>query len=224
MNSSFLRDHFSVSPDLRQRDARGEIDPSKTLLVRARVPIPLGGGLGDATFISFSGESLDQEHFVIRLGQPDATRPLVRIHSECMTGDLFGSLRCDCGQQLDSALALLADRGGYLIYLRQEGRGIGLYAKLDAYGLQDAGYDTFEANIKLNFPEDMRDFSIAAKMLSALGLGSVCLITNNPNKIKALQDAGISVEKIISAGTHITAHNIKYLKAKLLKHKHNLAM
>ena len=184
---SSVHNNFSAAPNLHQCESRSAIDPSKALIVRAQVPIPLGKGLGVGMFISFSGESLDQEHFAIRLGHPNFARPLVRIHSECMTGDLFSSLRCDCGQQLNSSLAILADQGGYLIYLRQEGRGIGLYAKLDAYGLQDEGYDTFEANTKLNFPEDMRDFSIAARMLSALHLKNVCLITNNPNKMNQSQ-------------------------------------
>ena len=119
--------------------------------------------------------------------------PLVRLHSECLTGDVFGSQRCDCGPQLREAVERIADAGGFLLYLRQEGRGIGLYAKLDAYALQDAGLDTYEANLALGFAADERDYTVAAQMLRALGVSRVALLSNNPDKAAQLTGLGITV-------------------------------
>ena len=142
--------------------------------IRNEVKIPILNGKVIGTFITFKNLSDKKEHIAIALGNWQNNRtPLVRIHSECMTGDLFGSTRCDCGHQLEEGIARIEEEGGFILYLRQEGRGIGLYNKLDAYKLQDAGYDTFEANKKLNFPDDLRDYHCAQEMLSALNINEI---------------------------------------------------
>jgi GTP cyclohydrolase II len=143
-----------------------------------------------------------------------APAPLVRLHSECLTGDVFGSARCDCGPQLDEALDRIAAEGGVLVYLRQEGRGIGLYNKLDAYLLQDEDVDTFEANRRLGRGADERDYAAAAAMLLALGLSRIRLLTNNPDKVNQLRALGVDVEKVVPTGVHVTRDNIRYLEAK----------
>lgn len=141
--------------------------------------------------------------------------PLVRVHSECLTGDAFGSLRCDCGPQLDQALHRVAREGGAVIYLRgQEGRGIGLLAKLEAYRLQDQGHDTVSAQRELGLAVDAREYGAAAAILHALGVGAVNLLTNNPDKVAALRDGGIEVTDVAPAWTVITAHNERYLRTK----------
>ncbi|MGC5702550.1 GTP cyclohydrolase II [Pseudomonas sp. NFXW11] len=190
------------------------------LSVRNQVNIPLNDSSVPGTFYSFSGLDAAQEHILIKLGPDSERSPLVRIHSECLTGDVFNSQRCDCGPQLSESINRMQEEGGYLIYLRQEGRGIGLYAKLDAYRLQDGGMDTFEANSHLNFPEDGRDFSMAAKMLKAVGVHHCSLITNNPDKVQALRDNGIAVDSIIPTGVFLTRHNGHYLQAKKDKKNH----
>jgi GTP cyclohydrolase II len=144
------------------------------------------------------------------------------MHSECLTGDMFGSLRCDCGKQLKESMNILSREGGILLYLRQEGRGIGLYHKLEAYKLQDNGYDTFEANRKLNFPEDARSFECAAQMLKALDIHQIRLISNNPHKRQSLEKFGIRVEEVVNTGVFANAHNMAYLKAKAEQHQHTL--
>lgn len=188
--------------------------------VRNQVNIPLDDSTSPGTFYSFSGLDAAHEHIVIKLGNVTHDSPLVRIHSECLTGDVFNSQRCDCGPQLTESISRMQEEGGYLIYLRQEGRGIGLYAKLDAYRLQDTGLDTFEANTHLNFPEDGRDFSMAANMLKALEVNRCRLITNNPEKVLALKDNGITVDSVIPTGVFLTRHNTHYLQAKIDKKNH----
>ncbi|NBF02270.1 GTP cyclohydrolase II RibA [Pseudomonas sp. Fl5BN2] len=190
--------------------------------VRNQVDIPLNDSSVPGTFYSFRGLDAEHEHLLIKLGPASETTPLVRIHSECLTGDVFNSQRCDCGPQLGESIARMQEEGGYLIYLRQEGRGIGLYAKLDAYRLQDGGMDTFEANSHLNFPEDGRDFSMAAKMLKAVDIHRCRLITNNPDKVQALKDNGITVDSIIPTGVFLTRHNTHYLQAKKDKKNHEI--
>jgi GTP cyclohydrolase II len=138
----------------------------------------------------------------------------VRLHSECLTGDVLGSQRCDCGPQLREAVERIAAVGGYLLYLRQEGRGIGLYNKLDAYALQDAGLDTYQANVALGFGEDDRDYSVAAEMLVALGVHRIDLLTNNPDKVAQLRAAGIAVDGWVPTAVHRTPANAPYLAAK----------
>jgi len=192
-------------------------------MIRSETPILLRNQL-PAVFITFSGLIDNKEHFAIRLGQPDTSKVLVRVHSECITGDLFGSARCDCGAQLTEAIERLAREGGYLLYLRQEGRGIGLYKKLDAYLLQDQGLDTFEANLALRLPEDARSYRAAAEMLHALNLRSVRLLTNNRDKTQSLLDEGVDVCEQVPTGVHNTPQNLRYLQAKVSKHGHTLTL
>jgi GTP cyclohydrolase II len=138
----------------------------------------------------------------------------VRPHSECLTGDVFGSRRCDCGPQLRESVERVATAGGLVLYLRQEGRGIGLYAKLDAYALQDSGLDTYEANVALGHGEDERDYTVAAQMLHALGVDRVALLSNNPDKAEQLGRLGVAVVEKVPTGVHLSAENAGYLAAK----------
>ena len=157
----------------------------------------------------------------MELGRPRGT-PLVRVHSECLTGDVLGSERCDCGPQLREALERIDREGGFLLYLRQEGRGIGLYAKLEAYRLQDAGLDTYAANRALGHPEDGRDYTVAAQMLAALGVRRVRLLSNNPDKADQLERLGVTVVEHVPTGVHLTAANRGYLAAKVRHRSHGL--
>jgi 3,4-dihydroxy 2-butanone 4-phosphate synthase/GTP cyclohydrolase II len=170
------------------------------------------------------GASERQPHLALIMGDLDGPEPpLTRIHSECLTGDVLGSRRCDCGAQLDQALARVATEGrGVLLYLRQEGRGIGLINKLRAYKLQDAGYDTVEANHQLGFPADARDYGIAADMFRDLGVKRVRLLTNNPAKIDGLENYGIAVAERVPLETQPHDHNGRYLDTKRVKLGHLL--
>lgn len=192
--------------------------------IETEVHVPLNSikhGDIDATFISFTG--LDEPHFAIRLGNiTGAEAPLVRIHSECVTGDTFGSLRCDCGPQLQEAIARTHEEGGYILYLRQEGRGIGLNAKLKAYKEQDKGLDTFSANRILGFADDLRDFKLPCFMLDALGIKRLRLLSNNPEKRQSLIDHGIEVVEAVRTGTFSNPNNQKYLEAKHAQKQHQL--
>ena len=180
---------------------------------RSRIEIPIrNGALG--TFITFDGLGPGADHFAVSFGPAARGAPLVRMHSECITGDVFGSLRCDCGAQLEQSLDWFAAAGGVLLYLRQEGRGIGLLAKLDAYVLQDRGLDTFAANRALSLPADARSYSCGAAMLRALGIPSIRLITNNPDKRLQLEQHGIEVLETIPTDTFVTTFNRDYLSAK----------
>ncbi|WP_042403955.1 GTP cyclohydrolase II [Streptacidiphilus carbonis] len=200
--------------------------------VRTRVQVPLRFGDGysvDAELVTFHGLVDGQEHLAIALGDPEQARgsgrtPLVRLHSECLTGDVFGSARCDCGPQLREAVERIAGTGGYLLYLRQEGRGIGLYNKLDAYALQDTGLDTYAANAALGLPEDGRDYTAAAQMLTALGVGTLDLLSNNPDKAEQLRDLGVPVRDRIPTGVFATGHNLRYLRAKVEHTNHTIAL
>jgi GTP cyclohydrolase II len=190
--------------------------------IRNRVLIQVRNGKYAAQFYTFHGLPDGKEHIALAFSEvPDAT-PLVRVHSECLTGDIFGSQLCDCGPQLGEAMDRLASAGGYLLYLRQEGRGIGLYAKLDSYKLQRDGLDTFEANQRLNFPEDLRDYRAAALMLQALGCNSVRLLSNNPDKATQLERYGVRVVERVRTGTFSNPHNLRYLRAKVQKARHTL--
>src|SRR6188768_930749 len=157
-----------------------------SLGIRSRVTVPLKFADGyhtAAEVITFDGLADGKEHLAIALGDAfGAEVPLVRPHSECLTGDVFGSERCDCGPQLREAVERIAGSGGFVLYLRQEGRGIGLYAKLDAYALQDVGLDTYEANLALGHREDERSYVAAAQMLTAIGADRIRLLSNNPDK------------------------------------------
>lgn len=165
-----------------------------------------------------------REHVALTVGDVADGRPVVvRLHSECLTGDVFGSYRCDCGEQLDDSLRELQRRGrGVLLYLRQEGRGIGLVNKIRAYALQDHGYDTVEANLALGLPEDGRDYDFAALMLLDLGVGPVELMTNNPAKISGLEQNGITVIDRLPIAIPARPQNIRYLQTKQRKMGHLL--
>ena len=172
----------------------------------------------------FEDTDTGKEHIVLTMGDLDTEEPvLARIHSECLTGDALFSLRCDCGAQLQHALHRIAMEGrGAIFYLRQEGRGIGLLNKIRAYHLQDSGADTVEANEQLGFGADMRDYSILQAMLDHLGIKSMRLMTNNPRKVKALQDLGIDVVERLPHETGRNPHNVKYLSTKKGKLGHLL--
>ena len=164
------------------------------------------------------------DHVALTLGDMNGPDPvLVRVHSECLTGDAFGSLRCDCGPQLDSALRQISERGwGALIYLRQEGRGIGLHAKIQAYHLQDQGVDTLDANLKLGLPGDARNYDIAAQILQSIGVTRISLLSNNPDKVQQLENHGINVEERMPLLAGIGEDNKEYLKTKLERMGHEI--
>ena len=156
-----------------------------------------------------------KEHSLLYTGLNSTTIPLVRIHSECLTGDAFGSLKCDCGPQLKHAMDCIQEEGcGAIVYLRQEGRGIGLHAKIKAYALQDLGLDTLDANLALGLPADGRDYEIAAKMLLEMGIDEVRLMTNNPHKINGLKRHGIGVHERVPHITGVGEKNKHYLETK----------
>src|SRR6476659_3303140 len=195
--------------------------PLPTAKIRNEVSVPLGFADGYTTaarVFSFDGLVDGRENLAFGLGDWAATltssagepAPLVRPHSECLTGDVFGSQRCDCGPQLREAVERIADSGGFLLYLRQEGRGIGLYAKLDAYALQDAGLDTYEANHALGHAADERDYTAAAQMLRALGVRQLALLSNNPDKADQLEALGIPVRSRVPTAVHLSAANAGY--------------
>ncbi|MEV6444887.1 GTP cyclohydrolase II [Amycolatopsis sp. NPDC051716] len=197
--------------------------PAATVRTRVRVPLRFADGFSaSADVVTFDGLADGAEHLALVFGNP--VRPLVRLHSECLTGDVFGSARCDCGPQLREAVERIDAAGGVLLYLRQEGRGIGLYAKLDAYALQDAGLDTYQANTALGLPEDARDYTAAAQMLAALGIGEVDLLTNNPDKVRQLRERGVTVAATVPTGVHATPDNLRYLDAKVRHTNHTLAL
>lgn len=202
--------HVTVDDVLAYRNARGAL---LTQASRARVPL---AGHDDCEFIVFRERYGDAEHVAIVVGTPDRDRPvLTRLHSSCLTGDLFDSLRCDCGEQLRGAIARIANAGGgVLLYVDQEGRDIGLANKLRAYQLQDAGLDTLDANLQLGFRSDERSFTPAAAMLEALGIPSVRLLTNNPAKIDALRDAGVDVVGRTPIEGRVNPHNAFYIDTK----------
>jgi GTP cyclohydrolase II len=194
--------------------------------IRRRIRIPLrfaDGYSTTATIISFTGLIDEQQHVALELGRPAAARlPLVRLHSECLTGDVFGSQRCDCGPQLREAVERITKHGGYVLYLRQEGRGIGLYDKLDAYELQDRGLDTYDANLALGHEADERDYSSAAQMLHTLGATRIALLTNNPDKSAQLDRLGITIARQVPTALHLSATNAAYLATKARRGGHDL--
>jgi GTP cyclohydrolase II len=187
------------------------------IAARARLPV---AACEEAEIVAFRSADDLREHVALVIGQQRADRaPLARLHSECLTGDILGSLKCDCGPQLDAALQAMADEAqgggwGVLLYLRQEGRGIGLINKLRAYELQDQGFDTVDANNRLGLPSEARDFPVAARMLELLGVGSVRLMTNNPAKVAALEAAGARVVERVPHQLPPNPHNARYLATK----------
>ena len=188
-----------------------------TIQSRAHLPIE---ATDEAEIVAFRAPDDLREHVALILGRQGSERaPLVRLHSECLTGDVLGSLKCDCGPQLDAALAAMAEeaRGGgwgVLLYLRQEGRGIGLINKLRAYRLQDQGFDTHEANERLGLPVEARDFPVAARMLQLLGVGPIRLMTNNPAKVVALEAEGVTIAERVPHALPANFHNTRYLATK----------
>lgn len=181
---------------------------------QAETTIPTSHGIFN--MICYADEENDPTpHIALISENTDISKPtLVRIHSECMTGDVFGSLRCDCGEQLDEALSIIGKRGGIVVYLRQEGRGIGLINKMKAYNLQDHGYDTAEANIKLGFEVDARKFNIAIEILKDLGVTSLQLLTNNPIKMSSFKGSGIKMIGRVPLEVKPHKENEKYLRTK----------
>jgi GTP cyclohydrolase II len=205
--------------------------PSATVRTQVSVPLRFADNYTTpARVFSFDGLVDVQEHLAFGLGDRAAAVvsadsdavPLVRPHSQCLTGDVFGSERCDCGPQLREAVERIAESGGYLLYLRQEGRGIGLYAKLAAYELQDAGLDTYEANLALGHREDERSYLVAAQMLNALGVTRVALLSNNPDKARQLSRFGVTVTERVPTGVHLSAANARYLATKARRGAHTL--
>ena len=189
------------------------------LVTRARVPLQ---GAECAELVAFRSDDGAPENYGIMIDRPPTPGPaLVRLHSECFTGDSLGSLKCDCGAQLRGAVETISKAGGGIVlYLAQEGRGIGLINKLRAYRLQDEGFDTLEANERLGFEADERLYAVAAKMLSLLGYKSVRLLTNNPDKVTALEAAGVEVVERVRHAFPGNAHNQAYLRTKAEKAGH----
>ncbi|MGE8142608.1 GTP cyclohydrolase II [Novosphingobium sp. NPDC080210] len=187
------------------------------IAARARLPV---AAAEEAEIVAFRSADDLREHVALVIGAQNGDRaPLVRLHSECLTGDILGSLKCDCGPQLDAALremAKEAGQGGWgvLLYLRQEGRGIGLINKLRAYELQDQGFDTVDANNRLGLPTEARDFPVAARMLDLLGVPAIRLMTNNPAKVEALREAGVTVTERVPHQLPPNPHNARYLATK----------
>lgn len=189
-----------------------------TIAARARLPVSASD---EAEIIAFRSADDLREHVALVIGEQNGdVAPLVRLHSECLTGDILGSLKCDCGPQLDAALHEMAHAArdgsgwGVLLYLRQEGRGIGLINKLRAYELQDQGFDTIDANNRLGLPTEARDFPVAARMLHLLGVGSIRLMTNNPAKVEALEAEGVVIAERVPHQLPANPHNERYLATK----------
>jgi GTP cyclohydrolase II len=206
-------DHPNSSSDLEHHAST-----ATSTAIRMTVHIPVRASPDDpwrgADVVTFTGLVDDREHLAIVFSGWSGV-PTVRLHSECLTGDVFGSARCDCGPQLHEAITLMQQRGGIILYLRQEGRGIGLYNKLDAYRLQDFGVDTFRANRELDFEEDLRDYKPAAQMLLALGVSTIRLLSNNPDKSEQLRVNGVDVIERVATGVFINDSNRRYLQAKV---------
>lgn len=188
--------------------------------VNARIPT----GSGEFQLCLYQNDADDKEHLALVMGEVQgAAGVLVRVHSECFTGDVLGSMRCDCGEQLQCSIEMIAEAGqGVVLYLRQEGRGIGLLNKLRAYNLQDEGYDTVEANLLLGHQADERDYTVAAEMLRDLGVQSIRLLTNNPEKISALETLGIPILGRISLTPDVNPENARYLHTKIVRMNHLL--
>ncbi|GAA0975016.1 GTP cyclohydrolase II [Acrocarpospora macrocephala] len=200
--------------------------PEPKIATKINIPLQVGKQLmARVSMVSFDGLSAPGEHVALIFGEIAGDEaPLVRVHSECLTGDVFRSARCDCGDQLSEAIELMAGSSGILLYLRQEGRGIGLYNKLRAYALQDGGLDTFDANTALNFEHDLRNYLVAAEMLAAIGAIRIRLLSNNPDKVKQLAANGIEVCARIPTGVYENPINRGYLEAKVYRGNHEIAL
>jgi GTP cyclohydrolase II len=190
------------------------------IAARARLPVAANH---EAEIVAFRSDADASDHIALIVGQRDQSAPVVRLHSECLTGDVLGSLKCDCGPQLHEALHRISGAGwGILLYLRQEGRGIGLINKLRAYALQDQGFDTVDANIRLGFAVDARDFAVAARMLELLGVSELKLLTNNPRKVDGLENEGVRVIERLPLQIAANPHNADYLDTKRDRTGHKL--
>ena len=191
-------------------------------LIERVVSTRLPTGFGEFEVYGYRALADDKHHVALVKGEVDGVQDvLVRVHSECLTGDVFHSLRCDCGEQLESALSMIEAEGrGVLLYLAQEGRGIGLLNKLKAYKLQEEGYDTVDANLKLGLPADLRDYGIGAQILVDLGLSSIRILTNNPKKIRGLEGYGLSVTEQVPISHQPNPHNAAYLRTKAERMDH----
>jgi GTP cyclohydrolase II len=195
---------------------------STGLQIAARAHLPVAAN-ADAEIIAFRSDADASDHVALIIGQRDQSAPIVRLHSECLTGDVLGSLKCDCGPQLHEALHQISEaKWGILLYLRQEGRGIGLINKLRAYALQDQGFDTIDANTRLGFAIDARDFGVAAHMLELIGVSEVRLLTNNPAKVSGLQAEGVTVAERLPLKIAANPHNANYLDTKRDRTGHKL--
>lgn len=226
--------HAGLLPAFFVRAAKGEaeticstadvaalLDPSRLeIAARARLPVAASE---TAEIVAFRSPEEASDHVALIIGKRDGNPPVVRLHSECLTGDVLGSLKCDCGPQLHAALHAMADAPwGVLLYLRQEGRGIGLVNKLRAYALQDQGYDTVDANLRLGFPVEARDFAIAGQMLALLNIPRIRLMTNNPEKVARLEREGVDVVERIPLALPTNPHNERYLATKRDRTGHQL--
>ena len=213
-----LDDAAGVLPISTDELSGEALRPDVDLVARARLPLE---GLPDTQIVAFRSSDDGQDHVALQIGAFGGRPPLVRLHSECLTGDVFGSLKCDCGPQLKEALRLIGEAGGgLLLYLRQEGRGIGLANKLRAYALQDRGLDTVDANLRLGFEDDERDYAHAAAILRKLGVDEVRLLTNNPRKVAGLEAQGIAVAERVAHRMSANPHNADYLAVKRSKSGH----
>jgi GTP cyclohydrolase II len=226
--------HAGLLPAFFVRDAAGAaetaceasdvdalLDPARLhIAARARLPVEASES---AEIVAFRTPEEASDHVALVIGKRDGNPPVVRLHSECLTGDVLGSLKCDCGPQLHAALHAMADAPwGVLLYLRQEGRGIGLVNKLRAYALQDQGYDTVDANLRLGFPVEARDFAIAGRMLELLNVPRIRLMTNNPEKVARLEREGAEVVERIPLALPTNKYNEQYLATKRDKTGHQL--
>jgi GTP cyclohydrolase II len=214
--------------DVRQAEATATVadvaafQDAAALRIAARAKLPVAAST-HAELIAFRSTADAADHVALVVGQRDGSVPVVRLHSECLTGDVLGSLKCDCGPQLHEALHQIADaQWGVLLYLRQEGRGIGLVNKLRAYALQDQGFDTVDANIRLGFAIDARDFAVAAQMLRLLAVDQLRLLTNNPEKVAGLEAEGIKVAERLPLKIGANPHNAHYLETKRDRTGHQL--
>ncbi len=218
--AAFLRTEPVAETVRVSLDAVAALNDAGQLHIAARARLPVSASeSGEMTVFRSTSDPL--EHVALTLGTRDGSVPVVRLHSECLTGDVFGSLKCDCGPQLHHALHKIAGAPwGILLYLRQEGRGIGLINKLRAYQLQDQGFDTVEANLRLGFPVEMRNFAIAAEMLRQMNVPAVRLMTNNPEKVARLEAEGIKVVERLPHALPANPHNQRYLDTKRDKTGH----
>lgn len=209
------------APRVTPGDIAAYADPaSLRIAARARLPVSASES---AQIVAFRSDADIHEHIALIIGTPDDSLPVVRLHSECLTGDVLGSLKCDCGPQLHGALHAMAEaQWGILLYLRQEGRGIGLINKLRAYELQDQGFDTVDANNRLGFPTDARDFAVAAQMLKALRVPAIRLMTNNPEKQAVLASLGVEIAERLPLQIAANPHNAHYLVTKRDRTGHQL--